>query len=794
MNIPMFIKNKSIYKKLLFSFTITITILIIIMSSFLYNFYAKSSYKKMDDFNSKILSQISYSATYMDNLAKNYCGAIFLDNGVIPLLYRDTIDYYSMGNSLRTLEKQTVANTYINSIYIYNNSLNLYMSTQTNGFYSTEDFYDQEANTLLNSIKEKNIKLIPIPRKIPVSELTSGIYDYHYVYSYLIYNTPTKNSTLDGAIMLNINADYLTETIVSLESQTHDYDSDIFVINEDGIIVNHSSPEMFLEDASDKKYIKKILESKKDTGVFTETIDNKKYVVTYVSSDMLKWKFVSLTPYRFVVSTIEEVKWTTLIFCLIVLLLGLIFSIIMSRSIYSPINILINNIEKKTKLNKNNDIANEVKFLNTVFNQIMSKTKELERKNKHNIKSQKNKLLKDLSTSEFNYSDKLLNRLKELNINLDFNKPLFPVLLKIDNYTDFMEQYNAQDRTLYKFAIINIIDETIPKDYNFEVIDMENNYICILLNISTSPIMEDELYAKIEKVALNMQNNIKTYLNISLTATLGYLIDKPNLIPTVLNDTKLLSMYRILYGHGSIITPVILNDINTDDFAFPSNQEKMLLDSLKLCNLEKAKKAYLKIMSVISNYSYNNIMTCIMYMVFTIYTNVNNDKKSNAIKLTTAFEEFLNKIGTFESLDEINEVFFKLFEEIINTLNKSQSSNNRTESIVKNVITIIEDSFSDKTLCLNIIADSLSMSSVYLGKLFKEAVGKSIAEYILDTRMNNVKNLLDTTNLSTKVILEKSGFEQSNYFYTLFKKYYGVTLSNYRLMICENQLNTADKN
>lgn len=789
MNIPLLIKNKSLYKKLLISFTITITLLIIVMSSFLYSFYSKSSYEKTTSFNKKILSQISYSATYMDNLAQNFCGDTIINNEVIPLLCSNTLDYYSMGNSLRTLDKQTISNTYIDSVYIYNNSLNLYMSTKTNGVYNAMDFYDQEINSMLEQLKDNDLKLVPIPRKIPMSEVTSGIQDSKNVYSYFLYNNP-----LDGAIILNINVNFLRETIMSLESQTKKDSGNILVINEEGLIVNHSLPDMFLKDASNQNYVKKILASEKDTGVFTDTIDNEKFVVTYVSSDKLKWKFVSLTPYSSVVSAIKQIKWTTIIVCFIILLLGFIFSILMSRAIYSPINMLINNVEKKIPFSNPIQDANEVKFLNTVFNQIINKTRELERKHKHTIKSQKNKLLNDLLASNLQYSEELLHKMKELNINLEFHKPMYPILLKIDNYSKFIEQYNAEDRALYKFAMVNIIDETIPKDFNFESVDMENNYICILLNISSSTLMEDELYNMMKSVASTVQHNVETYLNISLTATLGYLIDKPSLIPTVINDTKLLSMYRILQGHGSIITPIILNEVNTSEFDFPITQEKLLLDSLKLCNLEKAKTAYLKITKIISNYSYNNIMTSIMYLVFTIYNNVGNDKKSNAITLTTVFEDFMSKIGTFELLEEINDVFFKLFEEIIHALNQSQSTNNRTESIAKNVITIIKDNFSDKTLCLNIIADSLSMSSVYLGKLFKETNSKSVAEYILDTRMDNVKHLLDTTNLSTKVILEKSGFEQSNYFYTLFKKYYGVTLSNYRLMVCENQLNNTDKN
>lgn len=145
----------------------------------------------------------------MDDLAKkNFCGATIINNEVIPLLYSKTLDYYSMGNSLRTLDKQTISNSYIDSVYIYNHSLKLYMSTKTNGFYDYLDFYDQEINSILGQLKDNTFKLIPIPRRIPMSKLTTGIQEFENVYSYLIYNNPTNSSSLDGAIILNINANF----------------------------------------------------------------------------------------------------------------------------------------------------------------------------------------------------------------------------------------------------------------------------------------------------------------------------------------------------------------------------------------------------------------------------------------------------------------------------------------------------------------------------------------------------------------------------------------------------------
>lgn len=782
MNVSILKNKKSMYTKLLLSFTFTITILIIMLSSFLYYSYAKSSIEKHNDFNTKILSQISYSSTYMNNLATDFCETTFISNHVIPLLYSNTEDYYFIGNGVKSLDTQTIPNTYIHSVYTYNQNLDLYISTKTNGFYNTLDFYDKDMIQIVEQVKDNGLKLIPIARKIPT---ISNPNEFENVYTYLIYTL--NHSKINGAIALNIHADWLRDTIASLNSQSQDENNNIFIIDENGLIVNHSSSDMFLENISDKKYIQKIINSKKNNDYFIERIDNKRYIITYVSSDLLNWKFVNLTPYSSVVSTLTPIKITTIIFCSLILLLGLFFSILMSKIIYFPIDVLINNVEEKMNSDKKVENSNnEILFLNNAFNQILSKKIDLERKNRHTIKIQKNKVLKDIITGNYQSSSYSNEQFKELGVQIHVHTNIFLLLLKIDNYKHFVKQYSDDDRALYKFAIINIINETIPGQYSFETVDMESDHICILLNLDHSHTVKDKPYASMELLASKIQDNVSYYLKLSLSATLGYCAKEYGTLSTTYNDTMLLSMYRIIYGHSSIITPSVLDEINKNEFKFPTSKEKQLLNALKLGNLKKTKDIYYKLISSISSYSYNTIMVSIIYLIFSIYNNISNDIELKSINLATVFNDFFSHMSTFETVEEINELFINLFEEIICKL--KESNNSRTETLIKDVICIINEKYGDKNLCLNTIADSFGLTSVYLGKLFKDTTGKSISEFIMDVRMEKVKYLLDTTQLTTKEILDQSGFEQSNYFYTLFKKHFGVTLNNYRLNVHHNNL------
>ena len=57
---------------------------------------------------------------------------------------------------------------------------------------------------------------------------------------------------------------------------------------------------------------------------------------------------------------------------------------------------------------------------------------------------------------------------------------------------------------------------------------------------------------------------------------------------------------------------------------------------------------------------------------------------------------------------------------------------------------------------------------------------KSVAQYILDLRMEKLAYYLQNTDLPLTEILDKIGMEKNNYFYTRFKKYFGMSLGEYR--------------
>lgn len=78
------------------------------------------------------------------------------------------------------------------------------------------------------------------------------------------------------------------------------------------------------------------------------------------------------------------------------------------------------------------------------------------------------------------------------------------------------------------------------------------------------------------------------------------------------------------------------------------------------------------------------------------------------------------------------------------------------------------------------IAGRLNMSYSLFRRVFKQYTGFSPSQYILELRMQKSKELLTNTDLSSREIAFRTGFENPDYFCTMFKKRTGMNPIRYR--------------
>lgn len=114
------------------------------------------------------------------------------------------------------------------------------------------------------------------------------------------------------------------------------------------------------------------------------------------------------------------------------------------------------------------------------------------------------------------------------------------------------------------------------------------------------------------------------------------------------------------------------------------------------------------------------------------------------------------------------------YTEKLDANNPKQYEQNQVLVILKN----IEESYRDITLTE--IAQNMNLSIYNLSRLIKDSTGYTFNELLQRKRLNQATYLLSATKLTVNEIIISIGYENSSYFYRIFKKRYNMTPSEYR--------------
>lgn len=139
--------------------------------------------------------------------------------------------------------------------------------------------------------------------------------------------------------------------------------------------------------------------------------------------------------------------------------------------------------------------------------------------------------------------------------------------------------------------------------------------------------------------------------------------------------------------------------------------------------------------------------------------------------------DFVGNLLNSTLIDEMNILVNVQLDLIIHKLLDETEDGN--QNMTKTIYDYINFHYK-QNISLDGLAEALNKSSQYTSKLFKDIFKANFVDYITGKRMDEAKNLLNTTHLRIKEISHKVGYEDSNYFCRLFKKKFGITPKEYR--------------
>ena len=119
-----------------------------------------------------------------------------------------------------------------------------------------------------------------------------------------------------------------------------------------------------------------------------------------------------------------------------------------------------------------------------------------------------------------------------------------------------------------------------------------------------------------------------------------------------------------------------------------------------------------------------------------------------------------------------------------------KQSRKKASVTVERICEYVTEEYADANLSLRTVAEFLKMNQAYLSTLFAQKQGVGFVDYLNQYRVDKAKILLQSTDLLIKEVGFKVGFNSTQNFNRVFKKWEGITPLQYRQAVEEEREQT----
>lgn len=759
--------------------TLFTTIIVLILTLFLYFNFRNIQLELLNSSNEKLMNHVFEHAMQVNAYVENYAWYITNSPEAKQLMYGTDVSLLQSLNSIKVLDASLSSTPFLISAYIYNGEQDTYYTIGPNPIIRQGFFYDQEIEQIL--AEQQFQPLMPIPRQMPHTEWEPQ--RLVHTYSYILPQYAGQGSQIRSAIILNVRGDWLFNTLLSYAESPSLNGNNMMIIDPTGQIIGHSDNRLFLQDLSEQSYIRNVLSSERSSGYFMADVDGVSSIITYASYSNLDWKMINITPYSYVASAIQKVRTITLTITSIILAIGLLATFLLARRLYSPIDSLRKQVGVLT--GKGNFAAadvragNELEYISQTLATTHHKLESLESFKKEHMFQINQIFLKKLLSSEAAAINVPDNQLEAFNVKLHPTQPLIAVLLRLDRYRLFCTQYNETDRSLLKYALLNISTEVFRPHFAADAVDMGGDHVVLLLNVKEYEEGESGAPGQLEVLIRQIQQQYKQYGGITVSVAVAGPITDIHQLSSLYEHALRISNYRMVYGYGCLIKQEEVGQFALEEMDVNDTSIEDLLSGIKTANWVMIVQHLNSIMSQLYKYHYSNMIFYLSLLTSSVFQTLNTIERNSSLDFEIDFISFNNNIQALETLEEIKEEYLTLFRQI--TEKMQNQKNDKTELIVSNAIKYVELHYRNNNLSPQVIADYINLTPAYLNKLFREYTSISLSSHITNVRMDKAKRLLLESDHNVDEIIDVVGWENKKYFYTVFKKNHGVTPSEYRL-------------
>ena len=517
---------------------------------------------------------------------------------------------------------------------------------------------------------------------------------------------------------------------------------------------------------------KQLLQMKETEDIIK--INGKKYIVAGMKSPTTLYTyFVGLDYY-------EGFRGNGYIYLYIVfVVLSAMVSILLLwyiiRRNYTFIDKIMDTFVKNRELQP--DLAiNEVEFINRMISKIDQENATYNKLIATQNIQLKSNYLSRLLRGSFDEVQAIGTGIIEAN-DIQFLSDYFAVtLFMVEDYTDFFEEgisMNEEEKIrMVRYAIKNVAEEMAGMQGNRGYVAEMEEIPTMIISFAPGRIEQSEIQLK--SLCKRFKEFMESQLGITVTVSMSHVHKSLYGISIAYKETMNAMEYKFVLGEGTMISPDDVDEKINTYYLYTNEREQALTQYIKTGNQQQAEALLQKIFEEIDQQVFGMLnVRCLYFDILATLLKVKNDMggKELAIDDQELAEEMLSQ----KSVEAVREGILKMSAALCQSYEQSQS-----ELLESRVFRILKEYYMDPELSITYIANKLRMNHTYLSNVFKAQVGVGLLEYINRFRIKMACDMLQNTDDNIETIAKKVGYINASTFSRIFKKYTGITATQYR--------------
>lgn len=752
-----------LFNRYLFSIFCVVAIAVILVTLLIFTIYANLQVSSARTYSVHQLEQVCQMTDILYSQMRSVNNQILQSSNTNRCLSSNTFNRLIEADAGIKLREIQTAQSYTRYVSLYNSASNRFVSS------STADFLTDDDITYYYSRLPDNPGADTCLLRMIGADYATQTSKTRYVYSF-VFRVQLRKGGSPDLIIVDVDEDYFADSIGNL--RTSSGFQQVILLNRYNEVFSTNVAEgdstRFSHAKSSNISVEDFPELTDTSGSFSYTCaDRTEALVTYAKAASSGFTIFNIVPYSNIYSGLPQLAIITLLAGILVLCVGMFISFRTSAKLSAPIEVLYSNYVKKPS---NDHAGDELDQLSKAFSDMYMKTDKLEQGLISSYSDSKKRNIQRLMHGEYGQIPNYIEVYQSYGI--DLTAPYYTIVIISAASKELRFGPDDPNYFIYSYALENLATEVLGQFGSVVPYRNSHNFLVLLLPLQKNAYPE-KLVPELERVCEVMQREFA----MNTTICIGTIVETAVNINLCYEATNIALEYSAIRNQGKIFFAYETGQ-NINLNSYHNKLHMKLAEHIRANDLDACSHEFDLALSYMSNVSFNTAVTYFNHVMMSLL----DDFSTTFTDDDTAYPILMDKLNEIDR--QLPNVYMlrKRCMEFITILAHHQSINRKygNELAADAAKEYIDKNYANPDLSLKMLAGMAGLSPAYFGKIFATQIGYSFSDYLSNTRMKKAEQLLRETKLPINQISEAIGIVNTNYFYSIFKKKYGMTPLAYR--------------